>query len=231
MRIELRAAFVTVATVERGWRRKAGKSQTISFSGSGNAGDWVPAIAALRSWMADHKPSVSDVELVLSDRYVRYLLVPWHDHIKTSAEIAALGRACFASAFGPVADGWDVQLDLSEYGAPGIACAIDRELLQELRTICSAHTLRLAVVVPAFMQVFNQRRAQLAGVALIAVVEEGRCVLASIRDGNWHSIRSLAANDIATLIEREILLQGLASDVPRHVHALDGAMEAAECAH
>ena len=159
--------------------------------------------------MADQKPAASDVEFVLSDRYVRYLLVPWHDHIKSTAEMAALGRACFASAFGPAAEGWDVQLDMGDYGAPGIACAIDRELLQELRAICGAHTRRLTVVKPVFMRLFNQRRAEWADAALIAVVEKGKCVLASIKDGNWHSIRSLAAKDIASLIDHEILLQGL----------------------
>jgi hypothetical protein len=230
LRIELHAERITVTTVERGWRPKTGKPQVIPVPSAGNGGGWATAVVALRAWMVEHQPAASDVELVLSDRYARYLLVPWHDQIKTTAEISALGRACFSSAFGPVAEGWEVELDLGEYGVPGIACAIDRELLQEVRALCAAHALRLTVIETVFMRVFNRRRAQLGNAALIAVIESGRCVLASVRNGNWHSIRALAADDVATLLEREILLQGLDADVPRHIHAIDGIAEVAECA-
>jgi len=225
LRIKLLSAGIEVLVVDRGLKPRASKPQMIPHQPDTHASDWRASLQLLRMWLAEQKLGRTEVDLILSDHYTRYHVVPWHEEVVTGAEIVALGRACFADGFGPVADGWDVQIDLPEFGRPGIACAVERALLEELGMIFSEHRMRLCSLTPAFMDVFNAHRKQFGHTVLLAVIDDRRCVLASVKDGQWHSIRSVSCasddgTEVSVMLEREILLQGLPSEVPRHVHVL-----------
>lgn len=219
LRIELHPTRIVITTIEQGWKPAPAPSLIIHVEKSKAENGWHPVLQVLKNWLAEQPRVATNVDLVLSDHYVRYQLVPWHEDINTSDEIAALGRACFADAYGTLADGWEIQIDVGEYGAPGVACAIEQSLVLELRTAFSEKGMRLASLQPAFTGVFNRFGMQLGETVLFASVDGDRCVLACIKDGRWHSIRSLSCGvDIDIVLDRELLLQGLSADVPRHLH-------------
>ncbi|MTV40556.1 hypothetical protein [Duganella radicis] len=213
--MELHPARIIVTPIERGWKPRRGASLPIAVDAEASASNWRAPLSTLKTWLADQPRA--NVELVVSDCYARYQLVPWHSEVKTTAEISALGRACFADVYGSAADNWEIQTDLSGYGIPGVACAIDQALLKELRDIFTEGGMRLDSVRPMFMGMFNRYRKRLGAHALLASIDESRCVLACIKDGKWHSIRSLPCMDMDTVLEREILLQGLPHDAVRFV--------------
>lgn len=221
LRVVLHPDRVVVTTIERGWRPVAGKSEIIHCDLASGAQPWKAPLDALQRWLQSESRQGSDVDFTLSDSLVHYAHVSWSEHVQTSTELKALARAVFSDVYGTVAASWTVTVDMTAYGAHGVACAVDSRGLQELKDICTANRLRLRRLSPLFMEVFNCRSGAIVDAGLIAVVEGNRCVLACVKDGMWHSIRTLSVGDggLDVLIAREILLQGLPADARqlRHV--------------
>lgn len=212
---------ITIRNAARGWRRSLGAAQEYACGAADGRPLWLGALAALQHWLEQEGVAPGALEVDLSDRFVRYALVPWSDAVSGRAELEALARVHVEAIYGDIALGWQVLADMGEHGSAGIACALDTDLLLALRALCGAHRLRLAALQPRFMRIFNGARADIGSDALIACVEPGQCVLASRRDGAWHSIRTVRCIDseLPLHIEREIVLQGLDAKVVRHVHA------------
>lgn len=227
LRIALHATHITMTTTGRGWRPVVGAPVTVRCPVSDHAAGWKAPLEALRLWLGAEKVFSMEVEVVVSDCFAHFVLIPWSDDVQTGAEVAALARASFDELFGVAAKDWEVQVDMRKHGVSGIACALDRALLQELAELCGKRELRLTAVAPSFMDVFNRWNGKIGESGLIAMAESGRCVLACIKRGQWHSIRAIAAgsnpaNDVGVLIERELLLQGMDADVPLYVHKIGG---------
>lgn len=212
---------ITIRSAARGWRRSLGLAQAHVCAPAADTPPWQGALAALQHWLEQEGGAPGALEVELSDRFVRYALVPWSDAVSGRAELAALARVHVEALYGDIASGWQVLADMGEHGSAGIACALDADLLVALRALCGAHRLRLAALQPRFMRAFNGARGDIGADALLACVEPGQCVLASRRDGAWHSIRTVRCGDaeLDAHIEREIVLQGLDAKVARHVHA------------
>ena len=225
--VALSPGHITVVGHERGWRRSPGSAQTFAC-GEPAAGEpaWQTPLAALRAWLAQSKCAPTQVEIIVSDSFVRYALIPWSDQLQNRAELAALSRIHFEALYGTQAAAWEIKLDCGDYGKAGIGCAIDQALMVALRDLCAAHGLRWMSLQPYFMRAFNRWRRRIGRDALFGVVDAGQCVLASLKDGAWHSIRTVrAAQDwevaLPVLIAREILLQGLDAQPPAYLHSLD----------
>lgn len=189
---------------------------------------WNSRIEALENWFREHKPTGALADVVLSDHYVKYAHIPWSPTLETPAELQMLASATFEAQFGDAAAAWDVCVDLPKYGRAGLACAIDRSRLAQLQTVCAAHNAELGGVQPYFMLVFNHHRASIGQDAALLVIDNDKCVFASIRGDEWHSIRSLQlpgsdADGIAVMIQREYLLQGIDQQVHLFVHAKGNA--------
>jgi len=224
--VTLDPEHVTIRSVARGWQRSAGAAQVRACAPVVDMPPWQGALTTLQHWLEEEGGARAALEVELSDRFVRYALVPWSDAVSGRAELAALARVHVEALYGDIASGWQILADMGEHGSAGVACALDVSLLEALRALCGIHRLRLVALRPRFMRIINGARGDIGADALLACVEPGQCVLASRRDGAWHSIRTVrcSSDELSAHIEREIVLQGLDTKVARHMHT--GATQA-----
>jgi hypothetical protein len=157
----------------------------------------------------------SRVTVILSNHYVRYAVVPWSDALSGEAEEQAYLRPHFARIHGERAKGWVFRW------SHGIASAIDKELLDEIRLcFASKRTARLVSVQPELMAAFNRARASLpAEGAWLVLAEPDRACVALHAGGRWLSVQN-ARGAWEALLERERYRAG--PDCPQAVLQLAG---------
>lgn len=178
---------------------------------------WAPAANCLRDWLAAGGPRSAGVRLVLSSQFVRYLVVPWDDALARRSEREALARHQLRQTFGERADGWHVKVADSAYGAPALACAVDRELQETIEAIFPGTALRLQGLQPLLMVAFNQFRQELAANACLLVLEPDCLCCAVFRGGQWFSVNTSrigAGGWDEALVERLIAVHGITPDMP-----------------
>lgn len=215
IRIGLSPRRVELARISRGFRTRtvAGESVRDCQPQAGQEA-WAAALDTLDVLLAELPPGRAQVSVVLSNHFVRYVVLPWEPELGKAAEIAIAAVQRFTHMFGEVARAWDVRYAQGEYGQPGIACAIDAELLTNLDERINRGSLRLVSVQPLLMNAFNALRDELDPGGALAVVEPGRVCLGVFRDGQWQSVvsRRSGAGDPVRLIARELAVA--APDLP-----------------
>jgi hypothetical protein len=190
---------------------------------------WAAALRTLESALQSTSqpgPSANDVVLpaamsagasvtvVLSNHFMRYLVLPWQPALTRSNELATLARLRFEQIHGaPVAD-WTVQLADAGYGAPLMACAVDTGLVAGMNSLMKQHGLRLTSMQGLLMAAYNQRRQVLAQAAAaasaeqpaaLALIEPGRLCLALLAGGQWLSVTTRRVGaDAGPVIEQEL---------------------------
>lgn len=165
---------------------------------------------------SDAEAQVAKIGVVLSNRYCRFLTVPWSDALLREVDGAAYMQRAFADAYGDNASQWEICCPDEAYGRPRVACAIDRETLSGIRATCSEHKRELAFVRPYFSAAYNRFRDQMqvANGALAVVEDEvlaiGRWVNGSVVEievlpctSDWQSV--LMASVARSRLEEEAL--------------------------
>lgn len=162
---------------------------------------WHGALAALQS----HPVTVrSRVTIVLSDRFVRYAVLPWSGALAGAAEEQAYVRHHFAKIHGDKAKGWALRASPAPSGEPRLASAIDAALLEEIRKAFPKNgKAKLVSVQPQLMARFNAARALLPaeGAWLVLAEPERACVALHAR-GGWRSVQNAQGSWLA-LLDRE----------------------------
>lgn len=161
---------------------------------------WQGAVAALKSAPLAH----CRVSVELSSHLVRYALVPWSSAIATDAEEEAYVRHHFAKVHGERAKEWAVRSSEAARGAPRLASAVDRALLDAIRAaVAGKPGAKLVSIRPQLMSRFNAwRRAVPAQGAWVVLAEPGRACIALHGRRGWRSVQN-ARGDWRALLERE----------------------------
>lgn len=158
-----------------------------------------------------------DLGLVLSSCFCRFQLLPWMEEVQSADERKAYGAIYFREVYGPAADVWEIMVSEEAPGLPSLACAVDRALLEALRSLAVEKTCRLVSVQPAFALAWNRWRGRLAreGAAL-ALAEPGAVVLATVAEGRWLSVRTrrLAGLTLAEALAALQEEQEVSGDLP-----------------
>lgn len=220
----LRPDRVDLIRLKRGFKPVLDLKQSVPVAAGTEGAPWLPAVAALREMVAGDAVARGDLAVVLSNHFVRYLLVPWDEQVGSIAEYEGYARIAFEGVFGETARAWTVRVSPERFRAPRLAGAIDGELSQALRQ-AGRDKLRLISVQPYLMAAFNRlgqpfRRRDF----FFLLAEPGRaCALAAV-GGIWRVVRNHAVNDdsaISALVERELrLLETNEGPVPNlYVHA------------
>lgn len=163
---------------------------------------WQGAVAALAAApLANCRVSVE-----LSSRFVRYVLVPWSSALATDAEEEAYVRHHFARIHGERAKEWAVRSSEAARGAPRLASAVDRALLDQIRAaVAGKPGAKLVSIRPQLMSRFNAwRRAVPAQGAWVVLAEPDRACIALHGSRGWRSVQN-AKGDWRALLERERL--------------------------
>ena len=178
--------------------------------------NWQTAVEVLRDALSHPNIEAGDATVVVSNHFVRYLLLPWNPAVVTSQEEMAYARARFVHVFGETAQDWVLQVSHARPGAPSVASAIDTAFLQAVVALIAGSPLRMRSLQPCLMAVCNERVRLPAVDAWIAIAEGGRLLLGALRAGNWLSLRSRPlpghAVGLAQIIEQEALLLGIEPD-------------------
>jgi hypothetical protein len=181
---------------------------------------------AVREMLRHPNVSIGFASVVLSDHFVRYLVLPWSAALVSDAEQLEFARARFLKVFGDAAQRWTVLISPAPAGHPRLAAAVEQPLIHALNEAFAASPLKLKSIQPAFVAHFNGARSKLASNAWIVMAEQGRLLIAHLTGGRWRSVRTRPVNGVtiplAQLLEQERML--LASDdagAPVYVSVFD----------
>lgn len=198
-----------------GWQRAAPERSTLACAGTParNAASWVPAIEALRELLTRAHLRGADATVILSNHFVRYLLIPWSASLVIEEEQLAFARMRFVQVYGEAAQSWMLRLSDGAAGSAQVAAAIERPLIDSLTTLLENSPLALRSIQPQLMALVNAARKAIGRDAWLAVAEPGRLLLGLLRGGRWLSLRSRPLNGetvaLAELLDQERLLLGL----------------------
>lgn len=125
------------------------------------------------------------LRVVLSNAYVRYLVVPWQSNLYRLQDWEALAQHLFRQQFGAMASDWQVRVHLGDYGQPVLAAAVDRGLLEPLISSAQTSGVALTTIEPAFLRVLKQQPEQRSWTMM---VEPTRVLLMQAHHGVWQNI-------------------------------------------
>lgn len=171
---------------------------------------WQGAIAALKSALPAEPARGASAAVVLSNRLVRYAVVPWDEALTSAAEEAVHATHHFVQLYGQAIARWDIAIDRNPAGCPRIASAVDPALLHALREVFGAAGIRLRSVTPQLAHVCNQYRHQFGTTNGWLVTYESECLCVGLfLAGRWISVRSFRIGNewrdsLNSILEREI---------------------------
>jgi hypothetical protein len=173
---------------------------------------WRGALQALAAALPAQAGGTARARVILSNRLVRYVLVPWSDALGDAEEEAAFARHCFERLYGEAAAQWELRVSDERDGLPRLASAVDAALPGALREVFAAAGVRLDSIQPGLMAVYNDYRRRLRGRhAWLALLEPGSVSLALLQQGRWVRVRSMRIGpgwrvELAQILEREAYL-------------------------
>ena len=172
-------------------KREVVSRQNIVCTPDSDASPWTAALKALDSLLPQYAADHPNVIMVLSNHFVRYVLVPWSDLVTSEEQQLAYTRHCFQMTYGTMSAAWDIRLSRTTVGAAQIASAIDGNLMTACHDLVERQGLRLTSVQPYLMSAFNRLKLQFEGMnAWFALAEPGNICLAQLHQGYWHRLRT-----------------------------------------
>jgi len=213
LHIILSPGKVAMERLARGLQPKVAARHDVACAVSAqDEAPWAKVLEAFETGLQTMGGAKSDAQIVLSNHFVRYALVPWSDQISDQEEEQAFIRLCFTKTYGADAQHWALRMSPNGYGELQVACAIDQGLLEGLERVVMAHGAKLVSLQPYFMTMFNQWRQELPDSATwFVVAEPGRLCVSQLQNGRWRSLRTVKAGDdwcqaLQKLLEREYLI-------------------------
>lgn len=216
-RIVLHPERVSLVRVQQGRFSKAEAVSTTATIRTATLPAWRGALEHLEETIAGIASAKADVEIVLSNHFVRYAVIPWSSEVTGGTEVQALTRISFEEVYGDLAADWELRLSDAGYGKSRLACAVDHELIQAVTDAVEKTSLRLVSIQPFLMAAFNHCQKLIPDDEYLLMLDEpGKLCLARVRDRQWsqirlHSVGNLV-DELPGLLNREVLLNG--SDKP-----------------
>lgn len=230
LRIFLAPHQASLVRIRRGWSPRVDVQRTLACTAvvPSATTPWQATLATLATALPEFSSRPGDVQVILSNHFVRYALIPDSDQINSAAEEQALVRHHYTRLYGGNAENWVLRLsDPGVDAGPRLASAVDAGLLQGLNEVFRSGKLTLCSIQPNLMAAFNDLRAQLATHTWFALVEPGRLCLARFEHSQWRALKTIKIGatwlpDLLTLLGRERLLAGIdttADNAPVYVYA------------
>jgi hypothetical protein len=177
---------IVLTRLTAGWRPHLAARRIIPCADQPAGSDWHPALTALREALQDETWHGARATVVLSNHFVNYQLIPWHDNLTSAEEWRAMVRYSFHQVYGEISDLWELRWSEGGFGRPLLASAIPPDLLAELRAIAAEGGLMLDSVQPYLMAAFNHCRGAMTGRnGGFLLQEPGRVGLVCFRHGAW----------------------------------------------
>ena len=171
-------------------------------------------LQALETALPAYAEKTAAANLVISNHFSRYMLLPWNYELAGRQEWQSYAEYRFRELYGDLAKQWELRLSRDGEGLPLLSCAVDRRFLAAVREIFKRHGVSIASIQPHLMAAYNGAYPQLRGRSgWFALVEPRILFLALLRRGHWVRLRSLRIgphwpDDLPQLLEREHCLAG-----------------------
>lgn len=191
-----------------------------------NGPAWRTTVDAFQRTLATTAKGTGDLGVVLSNHFVRYLLIPWNAQIASEEEFRNYAAATFEEVYGEASVEWEVCVSAERPGSPRLAAAIDRALLAAINTAVASTRLRLTSVQPYLMAAYNRMvRPRHEKDFVFMLAEAGRVCILAAQGGKWRHVSAMAEPRepaaLSALLAREIQLADLQGESvpPVLVHA------------
>jgi len=218
LHISLSPGQVGVVQVRRnpglkGVNRQVVSRQSLACDSDPQAPVWDGAMLAMDTLLPRYVNDHPNVIVVLSNHFVRYVLVPWSDLISNEEQQLAYARHCFQMTYGVMAATWKLRLSRSTVGASQLASAVDEQLLVACNEMINRHGLRLTSVQPYLMSAFNRFKPKVQRTdAWFALVETGCICLARLQHGRWIRLKTARLGsgweEFSRFVVREAFMEG-----------------------
>ncbi|MFL9609307.1 hypothetical protein ACKF11_04420 [Methylobacillus sp. Pita2] len=150
--------------------------------------DLQPLLAALPQVMREARAAGARVELVLSNAFMRYAIVPNPDGAANGEELTLLCRHAFQRVHGDVVAQWSIQLSLAALGGNGLASAVDQDWLDALAEHVKTEKGQLTSVQPVLAHAFN-RLAKVGQDGIFVLREPERLCLLAWQNRSWSAVQ------------------------------------------
>lgn len=231
--ISLSPTQVSCVRTRPPWRRAAPFAEQRTCETQPDVEPWRAALAVLAILAAELKGQAADVTVLLSNHFVRYIVVPGSERLKGNPEALAFARYCLEKVHGERSRAWELRLSRGRRRVGSrVASAIDRDLLQAVQACFPAGgDARLISVQPLLMASLNLGEALTGRDATWLFLEPQRACLTCMVQGHWVAVRNIKGDfehpeQWAALLDQERYLLGLpqpASDVLVNASRPEGA--------
>lgn len=214
LRVGLSARELVLA---RGRAREA-DCRTIPCARTGRddpAQPWQTALqelgTALTRWPEAERPK--RMEVVLSNRLVRWQLVDMPLEAASAEEQNTLARQCLHAIYGARSEGWVVRLADQPAGRKQAVCAMDQALLDALQALAAAHRIQLVSVAPYLARAHDHWRRHLRAPSYWLVqLEPDALTLALVLQRRWCALRTVQqAEPVLSDLSAQLAQMGLAA--------------------
>jgi hypothetical protein len=212
LQVALFPARVIATKIESGWRTRVIDKRVVETAdlapdpsragatGSGQPGAdpaWKATVAALDEVLAGFTTPGIPATVIVSSRFVRYIIVPWRDNVIGATEQAEFARHCFSNVYGATSVDWEIRISSGGFRRNALASAVDAQMLRAVEKVVTGRGFRIASIQPNFMAACNRFRRELGGYqsGCIAVLEPGRVALGIFDRTGW---RTLSARRVDT---------------------------------
>ena len=197
------------------WLR-AGTDGKVAAKGSLTCTAADGVLAAFPQALREADAEGGDVVILLSNRLVRYAIVPNPDSASGWQEIDLLTRHAFERVHGAAVDGWEFRLSCAAPGRAALASAIDRVLVDGLRDAAAGCKARVVSIRPYLMAAYNHSVGRASSYGMFVVVEPQRICQLVWQDKGWLAVQQAYAGEdwqsaLPGILDRMVLGLGLES--------------------
>jgi len=116
---------------------------------------WQQAVQIMQSELSQLPVTKGIVTVVLSNAFVRYLVVNGGGVMAAADERLALAKHDFLKVYGAAAQSWEIRIGAADADGKFLASAVDAELIEQLRRVFSATGFKLDSIQPYFALAFD----------------------------------------------------------------------------
>jgi hypothetical protein len=143
---------------------------------------------ALQELLLTHANTLSGkpLNILVSNHFVRYHVLPWHDKVYHADDWHAMAQYAFKKEYGASAENWLVRVGLGRYGESALAAAIDGGWMQQVLSSARQIGFRIGEVTPLLIKLMS-RQQKVHPWTLIA--EPERLLLVHRDIGGWQCVQ------------------------------------------
>jgi len=200
---------VVFARYGRGLRRRFLERGSIAVE-PGGPEPWRAPLAALAGLLQKHAPRPADAGIVVSNHFVRYLVLGANAGLSDGQEWREYAAHRFQETYGAKALDWDVRVAVTKTKGPRIASAVDKALIETALGAFAGSRARLTSIEPCLVSAFNKATPPAQSFWFV-LHEPGRVLLGFVSDGAWQSVRGRRAGtqwreELPQMVKRESAL-------------------------